>query len=45
VNEDAQVAVYNMNGVQVANGRAQNLNKGLYIIKTANGKTVKVIRK
>lgn len=45
MNEDAQVAVYNLNGVQVANGRAQNLNKGLYIIKTANGKTVKAIRK
>lgn len=40
--EDAPVAVYNLNGVQVANGSQQ---KGMYIIKTANGKTVKVIRK
>lgn len=39
--EDAPVAVYNLNGVQVANGN----QKGMYIIKTANGKTVKVIRK
>lgn len=40
-NEDAPVSVYNLNGVQVANGN----QKGMYIIKTANGKTVKVIRK
>jgi hypothetical protein len=39
--EDAPVAVYNLNGVQVNNGN----QKGMYIIKTANGKTVKVIRK
>ena len=47
--EDAQVTVYTLNGVQVANGRSasvlQNLNKGMYVIKTANGKTVKAIRK
>ena len=47
--DDAQVTVYTLNGVQVANGRSasvlQNLNKGMYVIKAANGKTVKAIRK
>ena len=44
-NEDAEVTVYNLNGVQVANSHTQNLKKGMYVVKTANGKTVKVIRK
>jgi hypothetical protein len=47
--DDSQVTVYTLNGVQVANGRSasvlQSLNKGMYVIKAANGKTVKAIRK
>lgn len=42
MSEEAQVAVYNLNGVQVNNG---GQHRGMYIVKTANGKTVKVIRK
>ena len=47
IDKNAQAAVFNLNGVQVASGKSalQNLNKGMYIVKTANGKTVKVIRK
>ena len=47
LNENAQVTVYNLNGVQVASSKSalQNLSKGMYVVKTANGKTVKVIRK
>ena len=48
LDEDTQVTVYTLNGVQVASGRCasvmQNLNKGMYVVK-ANGKTVKAIRK
>ena len=44
-----QVTVYTMDGVQVAQGRAaetmQSLNKGLYVVKTADGKTLKTVRK
>lgn len=47
--DDSQVTVYTLNGVQVASGRSasvlQNLGKGMYVIKSANGKTVKAIRK
>ena len=46
---DSEVAVYTANGVLVAKGNAaqalQNLGKGMYVIKAANGKTVKTIRK
>ena len=46
---NTQVTVYNANGVQVAKGSAaqtlQQLEKGLYIVKTADGQTVKAVRK
>ena len=46
---DSEVTVYSVNGVLVAKGRAvqamQNLGKGMYVVKTANGKTVKTIRR
>jgi hypothetical protein len=47
VNEDTQATVYNLNGVQVAGGKSalQSLSKGMYVVKAANGKTVKIIRK
>ena len=48
IDEDTQVTVFTLNGVQVASGRSasvlQNLKKGMYVVK-ANGKTVKAIRK
>lgn len=48
LDEDTQVTVFTLNGVQVASGRSasvlQNLKKGMYVVK-ANGKTVKAIRK
>jgi hypothetical protein len=43
------VTVYTADGVQVAQGRAaetlQSLRKGLYVIKAANGQTLKTVRK
>lgn len=49
VNADTEVTVYTANGVLVAKGRAaqalQNLNKGMYVVKAANGQTVKAVRK
>lgn len=49
MNADTEVTVYTANGVLVAKGRAsqalQNLNKGMYVVKAANGQTVKAVRK
>jgi hypothetical protein len=46
---DTMVTVYTADGVQVAQGRAaetlQSLRKGLYVIKAANGQTLKTVRK
>lgn len=46
---NTQVTVYNANGVQVAKGSAaqalQQLEKGLYIVKTAEGQTFKTVSK
>ncbi len=45
---DTMVTVYTADGVQVAQGRAaetlQSLRKGLYVIKAANGQTLKTVR-
>lgn len=49
VDANTEVTVYTANGVQVAKGRAaealQGLNKGMYVIKAANGQTLKAVRK
>ena len=49
MDNDTQVTVYTADGVQVAQGHAaqtlQGLKKGLYVIKTADGQTVKTVRK
>ena len=46
---DTQVTVYTADGVQVAQGRAaqtlQSLKKGMYIVKTSDGQTLKTVRK
>ncbi len=46
---NAEVTVYTANGVQVAKGRAaqvlSTLQKGMYVMKTANGETIKTVRK
>jgi len=49
ISEDALITVFTADGVQVAQGHAsqtlQGLRKGLYLIKTADGQTVKTVRK
>ena len=46
---NTQVTVYNANGVLVAKGSAaqtiEQLEKGLYVVKTADGQTFKAVRK
>ena len=46
---DTLVTVYTINGQQVGSGRAadvmNSLSRGMFIVKTANGKTMKMMRK
>jgi predicted Zn-dependent protease len=46
--DNAQVAVYSLNGIQVANGKGaamlQNLEKGVYVVKVTEGQNVKTLR-
>ena len=46
---DTHVTVYTINGQQVGSGRAadvmNSLSRGMFIVKTANGKTMKMMRK
>ena len=46
--ENAQVAVYSLNGIQVANGKGtamlQNLEKGVYVVKVTEGQNVQTLR-
>ncbi|MBR1934370.1 MAG: choice-of-anchor J domain-containing protein [Prevotella sp.] len=49
LNGDTQLTVYTLDGVQVASGRGQQvlqqLGKGLYVVKTADGQALRVARK
>jgi hypothetical protein len=49
MDENAEVAVYTAGGVLVARGRSaqvlSQLKKGMYVVKTADGQTVKTVRK